>query len=115
MTARLPLLPATLPCVGCAHDACCCAYGTDLTPEEAQGLASRHGDDKIFWNGTDHRTVVGPGGRCVFQAADGRCSIHADPHYPEVCRGFPWRAGQTDDPYPGDLSICPELAAPAEG
>jgi Fe-S-cluster containining protein len=48
------------------------------------------------------------GGRCVF-LGDNRCLIHGDPHYPAVCRGFPWTDAETGGPYRGEPEVCPEL------
>ena len=45
---------------------------------------------------------------------DGGCSIHADPHYPAVCRGFPWTDAETGGPYEFDQTICPEFLARPE-
>lgn len=109
---HLPVLPATLPCVGCPHGAVCCSWGVDLDDIEARALAGRYGEDKVYWNGTNFRTAVGPRGRCVFQAPDGLCTIHTDPHYPAVCNGFPWRSATSHKPYTGDLTVCPELRPP---
>src|SRR4051795_980476 len=35
--------------------------------------------------------------------------IHDDPHYPAVCRGFPWTDAETGGPYRGDPEVCPEF------
>jgi Fe-S-cluster containining protein len=48
------------------------------------------------------------GDRCVF-LRDNRCLIHDDPHYPSVCRSFPWVDVETGGPYQFDRSICPEF------
>jgi hypothetical protein len=40
-----------------------------------------------------------------------RCSIHDDPAYPAVCRGFPWVDAETGAPYQFDQTICPEFVS----
>ena len=47
-------------------------------------------------------------GRCVF-LVNNSCSIHADPHYPAVCKGFPYVDAETGGPYLYDQTICPEF------
>jgi hypothetical protein len=37
------------------------------------------------------------------------CTIHAEAHYPAVCRGFPWIDAETGGPYEYDRTICPEF------
>jgi hypothetical protein len=37
------------------------------------------------------------------------CSIHSEPYYPAVCRGFPWTDAETGGPYEYDRTICPEF------
>jgi len=49
-------------------------------------------------------------GRCVFLQQN-VCTIHDDPHYPAVCRGFPWTDAETGGPYEFDQTICPEFIA----
>ncbi|MEP6572690.1 MAG: YkgJ family cysteine cluster protein [Gemmatimonadota bacterium] len=102
-----PNFPA-LPCFPCPHNSACCGYGTTLTDEEAAGLSARYGADKIYrtrWG--EIRTRV-RGGRCVF-LRENICTIHADPHYPAVCRGFPWVDAETGGAYEFDQTICPEF------
>ena len=97
-----------LPCYPCPHHSACCAYGVTLSDEEAEGLAARYGRDRMYR--TRHgewRTRVRRG-RCVFLVHNS-CTIHADPHYPAVCRGFPWTDAETGGPYEFDQTICPEF------
>lgn len=106
---KLPLLPQTLPCVPCPHDAKCCSYGTSLTAVEVGMLIEEFGVGVVRYDeeGREWRTVV-EGSRCIFQQGDGRCRIHDHPAYPVTCRLFPW-ADVDGGPYQGELSICPEL------
>ena len=48
------------------------------------------------------------GGRCVF-LRENVCTIHSQPYYPAVCRGFPWTDAETGGPYEYDRTICPEF------
>jgi Fe-S-cluster containining protein len=97
-----------LPCFPCPHHSACCAFGTTVTSEEAAALAARYGEDRVYrtrWG--EWRTRVRKG-RCVF-LVNNVCTIHDDPHYPAVCRGFPWVDAETGGPYEFDQSICPEF------
>ena len=98
----------SLPCYPCPHQSACCAFGTTVTEEEAAGLSSRHGEDTVYrtrWG--EWRTRVRKG-RCVFLVQN-VCTIHDDPHYPAVCRGFPWTDAETGGAYEFDQTICPEF------
>ncbi|MEO8032591.1 MAG: YkgJ family cysteine cluster protein [Gemmatimonadota bacterium] len=98
----------SLPCYPCPHQSACCSWGVTLSPEEAEALGSRHGRDKMYltrWG--EWRTRIRQG-RCVFLVANG-CTIHKDPSYPAVCRGFPWTDVETGGPYQYDQTICPEF------
>ena len=102
-----------LPCSPCPHASACCAFGTTLQEDEAVALAARYGEESVYrtrWG--EWRTRV-KNGRCVF-LADNSCTIHADPHYPAVCRGFPWVDVETGGPYEFDRTICPEFATRPE-
>jgi len=97
-----------LPCYPCPHGSSCCAYGTTLTDVEARELSTRYGEDRVYrtrWG--EWRTRVRKG-RCVF-LVDNACSIHKDPAYPAVCRGFPWTDAETGGPYEYDRTICGEF------
>ena len=100
-------LPAKLPCFPCPHDAICCSWGTGLYEDEA--TAERYGEGALRWSDEEvgWRTSI-VDGRCFFWRHG--CSIDEMPFYPRVCRGFPWLHGNGGDEYPGDLSVCPELA-----
>jgi len=101
---ELPLLP----CFPCPHASACCAWGVTLSDAEAQALGEKYGHDKMYrsrWG--EWRTRVRMG-RCIF-LVDNTCSIHADPHYPAVCRGFPFVDAGTGGPYRFDQTICPEF------
>jgi Putative zinc- or iron-chelating domain len=97
-----------LPCYPCPHGSACCTYGVTLTDGEAEGLGARYGREKVYrtrWG--EWRTRI-RGGRCVF-LMDNACTIHADPDFPAVCRGFPWIDAETGGPYEFDRTICPEF------
>lgn len=100
----------TLPCFPCPHRSACCGWGATLSEEEAAAARRAHGDGVAYrtrWG--EWRTRVRQG-RCVF-LRDNACSIHDQPYYPAVCRGFPWIDAETGGPYEFDQTICPELAA----
>lgn len=105
MSKSLPVLP----CFPCPHASACCAYGTTVDEREARALRARHGERVIYRNRWGELRTRVVGGRCVF-FRDGVCSIHDDPAYPAICRGFPFVLGDTGEPYPYDRTICPELA-----
>ena len=76
----------------------CCAYGVTLSDDEAAAISRAYGADKAYrtrWG--EWRTRV-RGGRCVF-LRENICTIHAEPFYPAVCRGFPWIDAETGGPY----------------
>ena len=111
MTVHLKTLPATLPCVPCRHEAVCCSWGTFLTESERSAIEAAH-PGTTRWTTEqapegEYRTNVN-NGRCVF-LADALCALHGERYYPTVCKGFPWTNKTSDDPYPGALTICPEL------
>ncbi len=98
----------SLPCYPCPHLSSCCAYGVTLSEDEAAAITRAHGADVVYrtrWG--EWRTRV-RGRRCVFLKAN-VCTIHADPYYPAVCRGFPWTDAETGGPYEYDRTICPEF------
>src|SRR5688572_27183002 len=106
------MLPS-LPCYPCPHAASCCAYGTTLSDEEAEAIAASHGSGFIYrtrWG--EWRTRVKKK-RCVF-LRDGGCSIHDQPYYPSMCRGFPWTDGDTGARYEYDVTICGAFEAQPE-
>lgn len=97
-----------LPCFPCPHASNCCSWGVTLSDEEAQALGERYGHQLLYksrWG--EWRTRVRQG-KCVF-LVNNACSIHADPHYPAVCRGFPFTDAETGGPYRYDQTICPEF------
>ncbi len=97
-----------LPCYPCPHHSACCAYGVTLSDGEAAAIAAVHGGATVYrtrWG--EWRTRV-RGGRCVF-LRDNVCTIHTEPYYPAVCRGFPWTDAETGGPYEYDRTICPEF------
>ncbi|MGE0442069.1 MAG: YkgJ family cysteine cluster protein [Gemmatimonadales bacterium] len=98
----------TLPCFPCPHNAACCAYGSTVTEVEAHAIEAKYGPGKVYrsrWG--EWRTRI-RNGRCIF-FVDGGCEIHAEPFYPAVCRGFPWRDAEHGGPYEFDRTICPEF------
>jgi hypothetical protein len=97
-----------LPCYPCPHDSACCAYGATVSEKEAEAIIRAQGEGKVYrtrWG--EWRTRV-KNRRCVFLKG-GACSIHAEPYYPAVCRGFPWTDAETGGPYEFDQAICPEF------
>jgi hypothetical protein len=79
-----------------------------LGEEEATAIARARGEGTVYrtrWG--EWRTRV-KNGRCVF-LVDNICTIHAEPYYPAVCRGFPWTDAETGGPYEYDRTICPEF------
>ena len=103
-------LPLVLPCHPCPHHSVCCSHGVTVLDDEVSAIRAAHGDDTVVWDEAEgeHRTRL-VNGACVFLRPNG-CSIHAEPHYPRVCRAFPW-ADSDGNPYGYDLTICPELAS----
>src|SRR6476620_2464314 len=107
LTCRMHEFPS-LPCYPCPHLSSCCAYGVTLSDGEAAAIARARGGHTIYrtrWG--EWRTRV-RGGRCVF-LRENVCTIHAEPYYPAVCRGFPWTDAETGGPYEYDRTICPEF------
>ena len=99
----------SLPCFPCPHRSSCCAYGVTLSDEEAAAIA--RAPWRRPWSTAPAGASGGPGcggGRCVF-LRDNVCTIHAQPYYPAVCRGFPWTDAETGGPYEYDRTICPEF------
>lgn len=81
-----------------------------MSDEEAAAIAVAGGGGMIYrtrWG--EWRTRV-RNRRCVF-LADNICTIHGQPYYPAVCRGFPWTDAETGGPYEFDQTICPEFIA----
>lgn len=102
-----------LPCYPCPHASACCAYGATVTEEEAAAITAARGSGLVYqtrWG--EWRTRV-RNRRCVF-LSDNTCSIHGQPYYPAVCRGFPWTDAETGGPYEYDRTICPEFIARPE-
>jgi hypothetical protein len=103
----------SLPCYPCPHLSSCCAYGVTLSDDEAAAIARVHGGSVVYrtrWGEWRTRTR---NRRCVF-LKDNICTIHAQPYYPAVCRGFPWTDAETGGPYEYDRTICPEFLARPE-
>ena len=99
----------SLPCYPCPHLSSCCAYGVTLSDDEAAAItrgARRRG------RSTGRAGANGARG-CAAAAAcfssENVCTIHAEPYYPAVCRGFPWTDAETGGPYEYDRTICPEF------
>lgn len=98
----------SLPCFPCPHDSACCAFGVTLKDEEAHQIVARFSERSIYrtrWG--EWRTRV-KAGRCVF-LSDNACTLHGEPFFPAVCRGFPWIDAETGGPYEFDRTICPEF------
>ena len=97
-----------LPCYPCPHQSACCAWGTTLTSQEARRIRASHLGDRIYrtrWG--EWRTRVRKG-RCAF-LENNACTIYHTPHYPTVCRTFPWTDAEYGGPYEFDQTICPEF------
>ena len=109
---KLPELPE-LPCYPCPYNSSCCAYGVTLSDGEAALIQAAHGPGMVYrtrWG--EWRTRV-KNRRCVFHR-DGGCTIHTEPYYPTLCRGFPWTDAETGEPYQYDVTICGEFEARTE-
>jgi len=106
-----------LPCFPCPHRSVCCKYGTALTPGEGRALLAEFGEDYVFYDndpagmwgaGQEFRTQTW-NGRCAFHK-DGGCMIHGHPHYPSMCRLFPFKdARNLALPHAYDATLCPEF------
>src|SRR6266550_4528264 len=102
-----------LPCYPCPYEASCCAYGTSLSDEEAAAIEINHGAGLVYktrWG--EWRTRV-RGKRCVLYG-NGGCTIHSQPYYPAVCRGFPWDDPDAESRYEYDVTICGAFEARPE-
>ncbi|HEX5385792.1 MAG TPA: hypothetical protein VFW66_03740 [Gemmatimonadales bacterium] len=102
-----------LPCFPCPHGSACCAYGVTLSEDEAAAISRVHGAHTVYrtrWG--EWRTRVRRR-RCIF-LVENCCTIHREPYYPAVCRGFPWTDAETGGPYEFDRTICPEFIAHPE-
>jgi len=79
-----------------------------VSDEEAEAI-TRHGDGRKLYRTKwgEWRTRV-RGGRCAV-LVEHSCSLHDQPFYPAVCRGFPWIDAETGGPYEFDRTICPEF------
>ena len=98
----------TLPCFPCPHHSACCTYGTTVSPTEAKAIIADHGEGKVYLNRWGEWRTRVKEGKCVF-VVDNGCSIHNQPYYPVVCRGFPWTDAETGGPYEFEQEICPEF------
>jgi Fe-S-cluster containining protein len=103
-------MPPALPCQRCPHGSACCFHGTSVTDEERDAIRREHGPAFLRFNAAESvwRTAL-RNGRCVFLSEQG-CQIHAKSYYPEVCRGFPFYAGKTQEPYAFPVDECGEFA-----
>jgi putative zinc- or iron-chelating protein len=102
-----------LPCYPCPYSASCCAYGVTVSAEEAAAIEAHHGLGLVYqtrWG--EWRTRV-RNKRCVL-LRDGGCSIHDQPYYPSLCRGFPWVDAETGERYEYDVTICGAFEAQPE-
>lgn len=102
----------SLPCFPCPHAASCCAYGVTVSDEEAAEIEANHGPGLVYltrWG--EWRTRVRKNRCALFR--DGGCSIHDQPYYPAMCRGFPW-IDSDGDRYEHDVTICGAFAANPE-
>lgn len=110
---RLAILPppSELPCYPCPHDAVCCSWGASLSEAEASAIETAFGIAAIV-DGVDEKRTATRNGRCLFHVggAGGGCQLHGTSMKPAVCANFPW-SGPDGEPYEGDATICPEIAA----
>lgn len=103
----------SLPCYPCPHHSACCAYGVTLSDEEAVAIAGVYGGETIYRTRLGEWRTRVRGRRCVF-LKENVCTIHGQPYYPAVCRGFPWTDAETGGPYESDQTICPEFVSRPE-
>ena len=115
--------PGEVPCFPCPHKSVCCKYGTALTREEGEVLFTEFGGNFVFYD-SDPKVKWGAGkefrtqtwnGRCAFHQAGG-CLIHEHPHYPLMCRIFPFKDARNPAlPRAYDAALCPEVADNSSG
>ncbi len=100
-----------VPCSACPYEGACCSWGTSLSSGEAQAIEGAFGPKALVWDEEEqgYRTRV-VDGHCYF-LTNGKCGIHSQPYYPQICAGFPHTQGLSAKPYESDLSICPALAS----
>ena len=116
-------LERPLPCFPCPHKSVCCKYGTALTREEGKALLAQFGGDFVFYD-ADKKGMWGIGeefrtqtwnGRCAFHQ-NGGCMIHGHPHYPAMCRLFPFKDARNPLlPHAYDATVCPEVSNSSNG
>jgi len=104
---KLPVV-RDLPCYPCPHNSNCCNWGVTLINDEPETFRRLHGAHTVIWDADEQewRTAT-VGDHCVF-IKDNACTIHANPEYPAICKGFPWFDGE-GGPYIWDQTICPEF------
>ena len=108
MYDEMHLNPQSLPCNDCPYGGVCCTYGVTISPREQRAIVARFGADAVYMNEDgDWRTAVRDN-HCIFQAADGRCTIHAEAFYPVQCRAYPWHPAELR----GDEFVAMDVAYP---
>ena len=98
----------SLPCFPCPHASQCCSWGATITLRELVQIVEHAGLDAITNGDPDEYRTAVVDGHCVF-LRDNVCTIHGQPFYPAVCRGFPFVDAEHGGPYEGDVTICPEM------
>lgn len=94
-----------LVCFPCPNNSMCCQHGVDIYPDEEVQIILNHGAEAVVSgpNGMARTAVVD--GTCIFMK-ENRCKIHAESYYPKVCKSFPFKDSESDEPYKGEVD-CP--------
>lgn len=71
-------------------------------------IRAKHGEHTVYRTRWDEWRTRVRNGRCVFLVQNS-CTLHGQPEYPAVCRGFPWTDADHGGPYEFDRTICPEF------
>ncbi len=112
--------PQSLPCHHCPYGGACCTYGVNISLAEKVAIVARFGADAVYRTENGRWRTAVRAGHCIFQADDGRCTIHGEDFYPAECRAYPWYAvtadgdtyTQTDDAYVHPYE-CPAMVLAA--
>ncbi len=82
----------TLPCNDCPYGGVCCSYGVTISQVEKEAITARFGDDVVYRDEKGYWRTAVRDRHCIFQADDGRCTIHSEDFYPAQCRAYPWHS-----------------------
>ena len=80
----------TLPCNDCPYGGACCTYGVTISQVEKEAITARFGADAVYRDQKGYWRTTTRDQHCIFQADDGRCTIHSEVFYPAQCRAYPW-------------------------